>query len=57
MAVLDKEKKLVSIDMNELSEQCHNERFCVICLRVRTDVPVEYNWCYQCAGGNMKSLQ
>ena len=28
-----------------------DERFCVGCLQIRTDVPVTMNLCYVCGGG------
>lgn len=41
-------------DFDKLSEQCDDEeRFCVICLRIRTDVPVTHNCCYECGGGEI----
>lgn len=42
------------IDMKKLAEVCdEDDRFCVVCLRSRTDVPVIGHCCYQCGGGDV----
>lgn len=45
-------------DFKELSELCADDkRFCVMCMRSRTDVPVTDNCCYNCGGGERIMLQ
>jgi len=39
------------VDFEKLSEAARDERFCVVCFRIRKDVPVEANCCYECGGG------
>jgi hypothetical protein len=44
--------KTYLINMDALSKRCDEDaRFCVICLRTRTDVPVVDHCCYSCGGG------
>ena len=38
-------------NFEKISKAAEDERFCVGCLRIRTDVPVNQNLCYQCGGG------
>ncbi|MCK4976465.1 MAG: hypothetical protein KAS36_06010 [Anaerolineales bacterium] len=40
-------------DFDKISEAARDERFCVVCLTIRTDVPVEANCCYECGGGSI----
>jgi hypothetical protein len=42
---------MYTTDFEKLSEVARDERFCVVCLSVRTDVPVVANCCYECGGG------
>lgn len=44
-------------DFDALSKAAEDENFCVVCLSVRTDVPVEYNCCYECGGGEISKTQ
>ena len=39
-------------DFEKISKAAaEDDRFCVRCLQVRTDVPVTMNLCYECGGG------
>lgn len=38
-------------DFEALSKAARDENFCVVCLQIRTDVPVVQNCCYECGGG------
>lgn len=40
------------IDFEKLAEFAEDEdKFCIVCLRIRHDVPVNHNCCYECGGG------
>lgn len=45
-------QKMYQFNMDKLSEHCgEDDRFCVVCLRTRIDVPVVDHCCYACGGG------
>ena len=45
------------INMAKLSERCdEDDRFCVVCLCTRNDVPVIDHCCYSCGGEGQEVL-
>jgi hypothetical protein len=49
--------KMILIDIDKLSERCdEDDRFCVVCLRTRNDVPVIDHCCYSCGGEGQEVL-
>ena len=45
------------INMDKLVERCdEDDRFCVVCLRTRDDVPVIDHCCYSCGGEGQEVL-
>ena len=44
-------------NMDKLAERCdEDDRFCVVCLRTRNDVPVIDHCCYSCGGEGQEVL-
>jgi len=49
--------KMILIEMDKLAERCdEDDRFCVVCLRTRNDVPVIDHCCYSCGGEGQEVL-
>jgi hypothetical protein len=48
---------MILIDIDKLAERCdEDDRFCVVCLRTRNDVPVIDHCCYSCGGEEQEVL-